>query len=114
MLKATTLLATAFLGATAYAAPADPAAPGGQTPGAVYENGLPTDPSYFPIGVWLQSPRLAPEYHAIGVNLFIGLFDGPTESQLADLAKYGMPVIAAQNDVALKSPNARMIRGWFY
>ncbi len=84
----------------------------GPTPVVVYANGLPTDPSYFPIGVWLQSPRLAPEYQAIGVNLFVGLYKGPTEDQLAELAWYGMPAIAAQNIVGLTSPNAKMIRGW--
>src|SRR6516225_2702151 len=78
----------------------------------VHQNGLPSDPSYFPIGVWMQQPRLAPEYKAIGVNLFVGLWKGPTEAQLAELAKYDMPVLAEQNDVGLTSPNARMIRGW--
>jgi hypothetical protein len=78
----------------------------------VHQNGLPSDPSYFPISVWLQRPGLAPEYKAIGVNLFVGLWKGPTEAQLAELAKYDMPVFAEQNDVGLTSPNARMIRGW--
>jgi hypothetical protein len=80
--------------------------------GVAFENGLPTDPSYFPIGVWVQSPSRASEYRAIGINLFIGLWQGPTEPQLAELARLGMPVIASQNDVALHSPNAKMIRGW--
>ena len=43
-----------------------------------YLNGFPNDPSFFPIGVWLQSPTRAPQYRAIGVNTFVGLFDGPT------------------------------------
>lgn len=106
-----TLLAAVLLGA-AVAAVTSPAAAGEQTTRAEYVNGLASDSSYFPIGVWLQSPKLAPEYQAIGVNLFVGLYQGPTESQLAELAKYGMPVIANQNDVALHSRNASMIRGW--
>jgi hypothetical protein len=48
-----------------------------------YENGFPTDPGFFPIGVWLQSPANAPEYKAIGINTFVGLWEGPTELQLA-------------------------------
>ncbi len=75
-------------------------------------NGLPSDPAIFPIGVWLQSPRFAPEYQAIGVNLFVGLNKGPTEDELAELARDGMPAFAEQNDVGLGSPNANMIRGW--
>ena len=70
------------------------------------------DLSRFPIGVWMQSPFRAPEYRAIGINLFVGLYDGPTEDQLALLAKYKMPVIVAQNDVALNSPHASIIFGW--
>ena len=77
-----------------------------------YRNGLPSDPSYFPTGVWLQSPKLAPEYKAIGVNLFVGLWKGPTETQLAELARYDMPVFAAQTEVGLRSRDAKMIRGW--
>ena len=78
----------------------------------VYRNGLPPDPSFFPIGVWLQPPRLAPEYKEIGVNLFIALWKGPTESQLAELAQHNMPVFATQNDVGLASRYGKMIRGW--
>jgi hypothetical protein len=111
-LTARALLAAAFLGGAATNAAADPATAAEQGHKAAYANGLPTDPSYFPIGVWLQSPRLAPEYRAIGVNLFVGLYKGPTEDQLAELARYGMPVIASQNRVGLTSPNAKMIRGW--
>ncbi len=111
-LKTKSLLAAAFLGAAAMVAVPSPPAAGEQTRGAVFENGLPSAPSYFPISVWLQSPRLAPKYKAIGVNLFMGLYQGPTEDQLAELAKYDMPVIANQNDVGLHSPHAKMIRGW--
>jgi hypothetical protein len=109
-LKAMT--AAAFFGAAAAITFSNQTAAEEQRPGRVYENGFPADPAYFPIGVWVQSPRLAPEYQAIGVNFFVGLYQGPTEEQLAELAKYDMPVIAFQNDVGLNSPNARMIRGW--
>ena len=103
-----TFLLAALIGLETVAPPMDSAAAGAQ----VYQNGLPPDPSYFPIGVWLQPPRLAPEYKAIGVNLFVKLWQGPTEAQLAELARYDMRVLVAQNDVGLKSRYARMIRGW--
>ena len=72
-------------------------------PYARWENGpCPRpDPSYFPIGVWLQEPDLAPQYRQAGINLYVGLWEGPTAEQLATLAGHGMPVIADQNDVGL-------------
>ena len=78
----------------------------------VYPNGLPTDPGFFPIGVWTQSPSLAPAYAAIGINTYVGLWDGPTEEQLDQLAKHQMHVLALQNEIALHSPHGDMIRGW--
>jgi hypothetical protein len=74
--------------------------------------GLFGDPAAFPIAVWMQTPANAPEFQAIGINLFVGLWKGPTEAQLAQLVRWGMPVIAEQNSVALNSPNAKIIRGW--
>ncbi len=62
--------------------------------------------------MWLQPPRLAPEYKAIGINLFVGLWNGPTEKQLAELASDHMPVLASQTEVGLTSRYASMIRGW--
>jgi hypothetical protein len=77
-----------------------------------WANGPPADPDFFPISVWLQDPKLAAEYKAIGVNLFVGLWRGPTEEQLAALEAAGMPVLAARRASALESPNLRLIRGW--
>ena len=42
------------------------------------------DPNFFPIAVWLQSPANAAKYKAVGINLYVGLWRGPTEEQLAD------------------------------
>ncbi|MGA2795542.1 MAG: hypothetical protein ABSE69_18880 [Roseiarcus sp.] len=109
-LKSTISAVIAFVGAAATFALVELAA--AEQASQTYRNGLATEDSYFPIGVWLQSPSNAPEYKAIGINLFIGLYEGPTEEQLAELARREMPVIAEQNDVALKSPHAGMIRGW--
>jgi hypothetical protein len=79
-----------------------------------YPRGFPNDPGFFPIGVWLQSPSSAPRYKAIGINTFIALWNGPTEAQLAELAKNGMFAVAAQNDVALASVNRGVIKGWLH
>jgi hypothetical protein len=75
-------------------------------------NGFPTDADFFPIGVWLQSPTRAANYKAIGINTFVGLYEGPTEEQLAVLAQQHMFAVAGQNDVGLKSVNRHVIKAW--
>jgi hypothetical protein len=68
------------------------AADGSSNPYAAWENGPEKSDDYFPIAVWLQAPRNAPKYQALGVNLYVGLWRGPTESQLAELKRHQMPV----------------------
>ncbi len=72
------------------------------------------DPRFFPIGVWLQHPRNAKRYKAAGFNLYVGLWKGPTEEQLALLREAGMPVICEQNEVGLKHRNDPIIVGWMH
>ena len=79
-----------------------------------YPNGFPNDPTFFPVGVWLQSPERALAYKAIGINTFVGLWKGPTESQLATLAENGMFVVTSQNEVGLHSVNRSIIKGWLH
>lgn len=79
-----------------------------------YRNGFPADPGFFPIGVWLQSPSRAANYKAIGINTFVGLWKGPTEPQLEELARQNMFVVAAQNDVGLNSRNRHVIKAWLH
>lgn len=67
---------------------------------------------YFPLCVWLQSPQNAPRYKEIGINCFVGLYEGPTEDQLATLGTYGMRTICAQNAIGLKHVNDPIIMGW--
>ena len=71
-------------------------------------------PPPFPIAVWLQDPSNAPRYRAAGFNLYIGLWQGPTESQLVDLQKVGMPVICEQNAVGLAHKGDPTIVGWMH
>lgn len=79
-----------------------------------WTNGLPTDPDYFPIAVWLQSPHNAAKYQAIGINLYVGLHQGPTEAMLSALEKAKMPVICDQNAFALKNLDRKIIVGWMH
>ncbi len=61
-----------------------------------WPHGPSSDPSFFPIAVWLQSPPNAAAYQAIGINTFIGLYDGPTDQDLATLASVKMPAVCDQ------------------
>ena len=79
-----------------------------------WKNGPPADPGYFPIAVWLQDPKNAPKYKAAGINLFVGLWKGPTEEQLKALTDAGMPVICDQNEVGLKHKDDPIIVAWMH
>jgi|JI9StandDraft_1071089.scaffolds.fasta_scaffold00807_12 hypothetical protein len=84
------------------------------SPYSQWKQGPPTAPNFFPIAVWLQSPRNAERYKAIGINTFVGLWKGPTEAQLSELKKAGMKVICHQNEVGLNSPNSDIIIAWMH
>ncbi|WP_394829617.1 hypothetical protein [Pendulispora albinea] len=81
---------------------------------ARFPRGLPSDPSFFPIAVWLQNPDQAANYAAIGVNHFVGLWEGPTDAQLTKLAKVPMPVLCDQNGVGLAHVNDPTVHGWLH
>ena len=68
----------------------------------------------FPIAVWLQDPDRAAQCKAAGINLYVGLWKGPTEAQLEALAAAGMPVICHQNEVGLRSKNNSGILAWMH
>ena len=78
----------------------------------VWQNGPSASADFFPIGVWLQSPSNASKYKSLGINMFVGLYQGPTESQLSMLASNNLPVLANQNGVGLTSSNRSIIQGW--
>jgi hypothetical protein len=77
-------------------------------------SGQPVDDAYFPVAVWLQSPRNAPRFKEAGINLYVGLWQGPTEDQLAGLTKAGMPVICDQNTIGLAHRDNPIIAGWMH
>lgn len=70
--------------------------------------------SVFPLAVWLQDPRNAARFMAAGINLYVGLWQGPTEMQLATLARAGMPVICEQNAVGLAHRDDPGIVAWMH
>jgi hypothetical protein len=79
---------------------------------AAFPNGFPKDSSFFPVGVWLQHPRNAAAFSAMGVNTYVGLWREPSEADLAQLERYGLHLVVEQTPAALKLPNARVIRAW--
>lgn len=83
-------------------------------PYARWKAGPPSGRAYFPIGVWLQDPGLAGRYKEAGINLYVGLWRGPTQVQIDTLKKYDMPVICAQNAYAIKHPEEKTIIGWMH
>ena len=83
-------------------------------PAAAAQNGPSPDEDYFPIAVWLQSPRNAERFKAAGINLYVGLWNGPTAEQLAALTNAGMPVICAQNTYGLTQKDNPIIVGWMH
>ncbi len=78
-----------------------------------FANGLPRDESFFPIGVWLQAPANCRRYADLGINLYVGLWRGPTKEHLDALAAAGMRVICEQNDVALAYEKPIVV-GWMH
>jgi len=94
-----------------------PSLPNAGTSGNPYQRwtlGPNRSKDYFPIAVWCQSPSLAPRYQAAGINLYVGLWDGPTEAQLATLKEHNMPVICPQNEVGLAHLDNPLIVGWMH
>jgi hypothetical protein len=75
---------------------------------------LSDDPGYFPIAVWVQDPKNAEKYKAAGINLYVGLWRGPSTNQLALLEKAGMRVICSQNETALQQKDNPVIAAWMH
>ena len=89
--------------------------PAAVLPGRIFTaSGQPADEAFFPIAVWLQDPRNAPRYQAAGINLYVGLWKGPTESQLETLTKAGMPVICDQSATGLAHRSNPIIAAWMH
>jgi hypothetical protein len=77
-------------------------------------HGPPSDPGFFPLAVWLQSPANAERFRNAGMNTYIALWQGPTEAQLSTLKRAGMHLICEQNEVALRHLDDPMIMGWMH
>src|SRR4051812_9451349 len=77
------------------------------SPRALTDKGFPSDVKFFPLAVWVQSPRNARRYHDLGINTYVALYRGPTAEQLDALDQAGIVAITHQNDAAMKSRERR-------
>jgi hypothetical protein len=105
-MKLRTILAMALAASAVAAAAAER--------GPAWESGPFKDSTYFPIAVWLQSPNNARQYKAMGVNLYVGLYRGPTQEQLDQLKAAGMYVIVGQGSRSLAFKDNPTIVGWMH
>src|SRR5262245_52839320 len=76
--------------------------------------GFATNKDVFPIAVWLQSPNNAERFKAAGINLYVGLWRGPTDDQLDKLKAAGMAVICSPNTAGLAKKDNPVIVGWMH
>jgi hypothetical protein len=114
-MKSLSILATAMILAAVALLGAHTAGSSARTASdARWPHGLPADPGYFPIAVWLQDPANAARFRQAGINLYIGLWKGPTEAQLAALKAAGMSVICEQNPIGLAHREDPTIVGWMH
>ena len=81
---------------------------------APHKDNFVTDPNVFPIAVWLQNSSRAAEYKAIGINLYVALWRGPTDEQLAELKRHGLRVICSQNAAGLNHIDDSTIVAWMH
>ncbi len=75
---------------------------------------LKTDEGYFPIGVWMQTPSKAARFRQMGVNLYVNLWQGPTDTQLAELSDAGMEAFCEMAHDAEANLDNPVIVGWLH
>jgi hypothetical protein len=92
-----------------------PAIPGvtWTSPYAGWSRGIPTDPGFFPIAVWLQQSFHAAELSQLGVNIYVGNNAGTDPLAAADLATLQGLAILGQDSVGLASIDDPTVVGWW-
>jgi hypothetical protein len=77
-----------------------------------WPNGIPNDPSFFPLAVWVQEPKLAQDYKAIGINIYVSV--GARQEELDLLRKAGIKAICHQSQRSLAFRSDPTIAGWMH
>ncbi|MHB1151214.1 MAG: hypothetical protein ACYCWE_01730 [Eubacteriales bacterium] len=74
------------------------------------------DPDFFPLGAWLQAPENAQAYQKIGINTFVGLWNGLNSEAIDLFRKTDMKVICEMNEFAVEyikdNPDDHTVTGW--
>ena len=86
------------------------------SPYAGWSRGIPADPAFFPISVWLQGSWHATEMANLGVNIYVGNNAGTdtlAASDLATLKAQGIYAIVGQDAVGLANVDDPTIVGWW-
>lgn len=72
-----------------------------------------TNPDFFPVAVWLQSPENAMKYKVDGgINMYVGLWRPLNENQFDLLKSAGIKLICEQNEFGLMHKSDPTIFGW--
>jgi hypothetical protein len=79
---------------------------------ARWAHGPPSSSSFIPLMVWLQNPDNASRFAEVGVNSYMGLWQGPTEEQLSTLESSKMPAVCEQSGVWQDHLGDSPIQGW--
>ena len=72
------------------------------------------DDAYFPLAVWVQQPRNAEKYRAIGVNLYVALSGRVNAEALDALDEAGLRIVCHQNEFALSQKDRKTIAAWMH
>jgi hypothetical protein len=86
------------------------------SPYAAWSRGIPTAPTFFPIGVWLQIPQHATALAKLGINIYIGNNAGTDTLAAGDLTmlkSLGMYAIIGQDSAGLPNIADTTIIGWW-
>ncbi len=94
MLPLVTLAALLFCLCVACAGDSAPA----KSPYAAWSRGPSADPGFFPIGVCTQDPARAKEYRELGINIYLSIWDGPSDGQMKQLHEAGMLAMCEPDD----------------
>ncbi len=83
-------------------------------PYAMWPNSFPADPGFFPIAVWLQSPKHAAEYKALGINTYVGVSEDLTDEMMEMLRKQGIYAVTDQSIEGWTQRDHRVITAWMH
>ena len=86
------------------------------SPYAGWSRGIPTDPGFFPVAVWLQGPWHTSEMQKLGINVFVGNNAGTDPIAAADLTTLsdaGIYAVVGQDSVGLQNIDSGTIVGWW-